>query len=160
MASLGFKKAARELVRNLLDLEKKSIGVAAPGYFRNRHGSYWPEAAYEQIVQLYRACIVEAPDRLESLATRYALAAFLRDGLRLEEAAEICELLMADRPDRASADRNLLAFIEARRGNLERARALAAAINADPNARAFRVHEEDLMHEYTEGQEPNWKGTF
>ena len=51
------------------------------------------------------------------------------------------------RPDKCFADQSLLAQIEARRGNLERALSLAEMVNSNPRAIMFRVDEAVLRVE-------------
>lgn len=148
MTSKEFNLAAKALVKQRLGLDKKAKAHSQPGYFKNWYGTYWEQAAYDRTLELYRVCTSTNPDPTESMSGRYALAAFLRDGLRLDEAAEVCADLMNARPDRTFADMHLLAYIEARRGNIQRARELASAVNGDQRARSFRVDEGDLMREY------------
>ncbi len=147
MTSKEFRQAARALVKKRLNLDKMAKDRPAPGYFRNWYGTYWEIDAYDQTYELYRACMNVNPDPLEAMSDRYALAAFLRDGLRLNEAAQQCQEIISIQPDRAIAAMNLLAFIEARRGNVGRARELAGIVNSDPHARNFRLHEKDLLLE-------------
>lgn len=149
MTSSEFKQSARALVKLRLDLDKKAKAQPTRGYFKNWYGTYWEQTSYDRALDLYRVCASINPDPMESMSDRYALAAFLRDGLRLDEAAEVCAALMSERPGRALADMHLLAYIEARRGNIQRARELAGLVNDDQRSRSFRVNEDDLMREFS-----------
>lgn len=150
--SREFKQKASDLIRARLELDQSTIDQERPGYTRNWVGRYMRTSLFEQLCDLYPACIRLAPDENEAAALRYTYAAMLRDGLRLDEAASLCEISIAANPSRAYGDQNLLAYIEARRGNLQRAKELAEIVNANPLARNFRVHETDLMREFEAGQ--------
>jgi tetratricopeptide (TPR) repeat protein len=148
MTSREFRQSARALVKHRLNLDNTAKNYPALGYFRNWYGTYWNKEAYDQTYELYLTCMNANPDPLEAISDRYALAAFLRDGLNLDEAAEQCQEIISIKPDRSIAAMNLLAFIEARRGNICKARELSQILNSDPHARNFRVREEDLLREF------------
>lgn len=149
--SADFMRVARELSRERLVLDSTSRDVESTGYFRNAYGKYWRTATFDRLVALYREIIDLAPDDLERNAARYALAALFKNGLVLHEAAQECETLIKARPARAYADQNLLAFVEARRGDLARAKELARIVNANPDASSFHIDESDLEREYEAG---------
>jgi tetratricopeptide (TPR) repeat protein len=151
-ASSEFKKKVGALVRARLELDRSMIDSKLPGYTRNWVGRYMKVSLFEELCEIYAACIRLAPDENEAGALRYAYAAMLRDGLRLDEAASLCEISIEMRPDRAYGDQSLLAYVEARRGNLDRAKELARIVNSNPLARHFRVHEVDLEREFDAGQ--------
>lgn len=150
--SSEFMKVARNLSRELLDLDRTSRDVGSAGYFQNTFGGYWRLDTFGRLVALYREAIDLAPDDLERNAARYALAALFKNALLLHEAAQECEALIEARPARAYADQSLLAFVEARRGDLARAKELARIVNANPDASSFRVDEADLEREYEAGR--------
>jgi len=150
--SREFKKKAGELIWARLELDQSTIDRGLPGYMRNWVGRYMRTELFQQLRDLYPACIQLAPDGNEVAALRFAYAAMLRDGLCLDEAASLCEESITENPSKAYGDQNLLAFIEARRGNLHRAEALADIVNSNPLARHFRVHESDLVREFDAGR--------
>lgn len=150
--SKEFRKHAGELIRARLALDQSTIDQELPGYMRNWVGRYMSAASFEAVCELYRSCIRLAPDESEAAALRNAYAAMLRDGLQLDEAASMCESSIAASPHRAYGDQSLLAYIEARRGNLHRAEELAEIVNSNPMARHFRVNRDELVGEFKAGQ--------
>lgn len=150
--SKELRRLAKELTAIRLELDSYARDTHAPGYVRGWRGSYLQAETYERLSALYLQCIALATDAGEVRALRYAYSALLREGLRLDEAASQCRALIDARPERSNAARHLLAHIEARRGNLDRAQNLAAELNADARNVAFRVAEVDLQQEFAEWQ--------
>jgi tetratricopeptide (TPR) repeat protein len=147
------KSAAGEATRLLLELDRTLRDTPAPGYSRNAFGDYWNDAVLEDWLKAKRNLVGLMTDIHEKRAAKYSIAATLRIALRLDEAVELCNELIEEYPQTACASWNLLAYIAARRGNVEKARELAAIIRNDPNPTTafFRLREEDIQREYADG---------
>jgi hypothetical protein len=81
----------------------------------------------------------------------YATAGLLWQILRLDEAAAMCEEVTRTDATKSVLAWAILSRIEARRGNLSRARQLAQAIEADPMGASYRVTGEELDDEHARG---------
>lgn len=150
--SKEFRRLAKELAATRLELDSSACDSHAPGYIRAWRGIFLRAETYERLRALYLQCIAVSTDADEVHALQYAYSALLREGLRLDEAASQCRALVEARPEKSNAARHLLAHIEARRGNMERAKNLAVELNADARNVAFRVAEEELQQEFAEWQ--------
>jgi hypothetical protein len=149
---MRFKELAGELVRVTSRLGITHRDDPAPGYIAHASGGFWDSALAERLIEICRELVELASSDGERNAARYRLAGQLQSILRLDEAAKECEELIRSRPNRAYADQQLLAYVEARRGNWERANELAQAVNDNAQASAFRISPLDLQREFEAGK--------
>lgn len=151
----GIKAAAKEITKLALEIDKTSLQVSRQGFALNAFGTYWDERLVARLADVYEQLIAAASTGSEQEAAQYRLAALLKDSLRLEEGAKLCEEIIRLRPNNSHPEQNLLAYIEARRGNMDRARSIARALDENPFASSFRISEADLVREQNAGQASN-----
>ncbi|MGA9334839.1 MAG: hypothetical protein WBV39_11235 [Rudaea sp.] len=145
-------RIARQVTSLRLSLDKTRSFEKTTGFVQNQFGQYWDATVVRQLIALYREMIVAAPDADEQSAAQYMLAGFLYDVLMLDEAAFECESMVKSYPAKAYAVEALLARVEARRGNMDRATLLANRVNQNQAASSFRVDALELQREYEKGE--------
>ncbi len=118
---------------------------------RNIFGQFWKTSLVEEQIANLRTLVEIAPDASERGAGLYSLAGLLHNALRLSDAEQVCQELIALRAPSFPPALNLLARISARRGNMDHALKLAEALEGDPAASFFRVSREDLQAAFEAG---------
>jgi hypothetical protein len=142
---MSAKKRATSVTKLLLKLDETRKDRAEDGYIRNWLGQYWRKSFVEDLVAKYRELIDSLNDARDKSAMYVSLIGALRNAMMLDEASEVGEqcigLFGQEVPPMVL---RLLAEVEARRGQMDRARARAHELNSRPGGRLFRISDEEL----------------
>ena len=143
--SKEFRLAASFVSRGWAALSESQSDAAAVGYLPNVFGSYWLDSCVEKQVANLRRLAEQAPDENERAAALFSLAGLLHQAFRLGEAESVCSEVEALKSVNHPPIMRLRAEIEARKGNLAGARAIARELANDPKARFFCISDEQIL---------------
>ena len=143
------KRHSSRLASLQVELDKKRSSTQLPGYVKNQWGEYWAADLVDKWLAANEFFCMTT-DRSERSAAKLSKASFLLSLNRLDEAEEALFDVDASAP-RPDVLRTL-AIIAARRGDLAKAKEIAARIGSDVALFFFAISEEELKREYEVGR--------